>query len=145
MKRWALLSAVVAVLFAIITIQGGLLPERAAAFPDSKGDAAEPMLAHMVFFTLNDSSPENRAKLVAACDKYLNDHDGTVYYSAGTVAEEFDRPVNVRDFDVALHVVFQDKAAHDVYQTHPRHLEFIEENRSTWKQVRVFDSYVNGK
>jgi hypothetical protein len=145
MKRWALLSAVGAVLFAIITIQGGLLPERAAAFPDEKGVAVEPQVAHMVFFTLNDSTPENRAKLVAACDKYLDGHDGTVYYSAGAIAEDFDRPVNVRDYDVGLHVVFKDKAAHDVYQTHPRHLQFIEENKATWKQVRVFDSYVNAK
>ncbi len=142
MKRWALLSAVGAVLFAIITIQGGLLPDRAAAFPDEKGEAAEPMLAHMVFFTLNDSTPENRAKLAAACDKYLNDHDGTVYYSAGIIAEDLDRPVNVRDFDVGLHVVFKNRAAHDEYQTHPRHLQFIEENKSTWKSVRVFDSNI---
>ncbi len=145
MKRWSLVLAAATVLLAIFTIQGGLLPERAAAFPDEKGEAAAPMLGHMVFFTLNESNPENRAKLVAACDKYLADHDGAVYYSAGIIAEDLDRPVNVLDFDVALHVVFQDRAAHDVYQTHPRHLEFIEKNKSTWKSVRVFDSNIAAK
>jgi hypothetical protein len=101
-----------------------------------------PMLAHMVFFTLKDRTPENREKLVAACKKYLNDHPGTIYFSAGARAEEFDREVNDRDFDVALHVVFKDKASHDRYQDAPRHLDFINENKDSWAKVRVFDSYV---
>lgn len=145
MKRWPVALVAAVVLTAVFAIQGGLLPERAAAYPDAKGDSAVPMVGHMVFFTLKDSTPGNREKLVSACDKYLADHDGVAYYSAGAIAEDFDRPVNVRDFDVALHVVFKDKAAHDVYQTHERHLKFIEENKDTWKQVRVFDSYINAK
>ena len=39
-------------------------------------------------------------------------------------------------------LVFKDKAAHDEYQKAARHLKFIEENQSTWKKVRVFDSSV---
>jgi carbonic anhydrase len=101
-----------------------------------------PMLAHMVYFSLNDNSAEARDKLVAACRRHLSGHEGTVFFAAGTLAGEFDRPVNDRDFDVALHVVFKDKAAHDQYQIAPRHLQFIEENKANWKKVRVFDSYV---
>ena len=41
-------------------------------------------------------------------------------------------------------LVFTDKAAHDVYQTAPAHVQFIEENKASWKQVRIFDSYVDG-
>ena len=100
------------------------------------------MLAHMVFFTLKDKTPENRDKLVAACQKYLSDHPGTVYFSAGTRGEEFNRDVNDSEFDVALHLVFKDKAAHDVYAVAPRHLQFISENRDGWAKVRVFDSYI---
>lgn len=100
------------------------------------------MLAHNVFFCLNDASPAAKAKLVAACKKYLSGHPGTVFFAAGTLAEECDRPVNDRDFDVALHVIFKDKAAHDVYQTAARHLKFIDENKDNWKKVRVFDSIV---
>lgn len=117
------------------------------AFDLRPGQAADertngPMLAHMVFFTLKDRTPQNREKLVAACKKYLTDHPGTVYFSAGSRGEEFDREVNDREFDVALHVVFKDKASHDVYQDAPRHLDFINENKATWAKVRVFDSYV---
>ena len=45
--------------------------------------------------------------------------------------------------DVALHVVFDSRDAHDAYQTAPRHLQFIEENRADWAKVRVFDSYIH--
>jgi len=39
-------------------------------------------------------------------------------------------------------LVFKDKAAHDEYQKAARHKTFIEENPSTCKKVRVFDSSV---
>lgn len=100
-------------------------------------------LAHNVYFTLEDASPAKVQGLVAACHKYLKDHPGVVFFAAGTVVNELARPVNDRMFHVALHVVFQDKAAHDVYQTAPDHLKFIEENKPNWRNVRVFDSYVS--
>ncbi len=102
------------------------------------------MLSHDVYFSLNDNSAAARGALVAACQKFLTGHPGTVFFAAGELAEEFTRDVNDRAFDVALHVVFQDKAAHDAYQQHPRHLQFIAENKGAWRQVRVFDSYVAG-
>jgi Stress responsive A/B Barrel Domain len=102
--------------------------------------AREAQLAHIVFFALNDSTPENRRKLVAACETHLKGHPGEVYFSAGTPNPDLKREVNDRDFDVALHVVFENHAAHDAYQSAPRHLKFIEENKATWKKVRVFDS-----
>jgi hypothetical protein len=104
--------------------------------------AAEANIVHNVYFSLNDPSPEAKQKLVAACKKYLSKHPGTVYFSAGTLAAEFDRPVNDRDFDVALHLVFKNKAAHDQYQEAATHKQFIEENKAGWKKVRVFDSAV---
>jgi nitrilase len=70
---------------------------------------------------------------------------GPVYNAEQILSAEIDpanRDVNDRDFDVALHLVFESKAAHDKYQTHPRHLKLIEENKHLWSKVRVFDSYV---
>jgi len=104
--------------------------------------AAEPHIVHNVFFTLNDNSQAACEQLVAACDKYLKDHPGVVYYSAGVVSPRLTRPVNDRAFDVALHVVFRSLADHDAYQVHPRHHDFITESKPNWKQVRVFDSEV---
>ena len=105
--------------------------------------AGEPQLAHMVYFTLNQDTDAAKKKLVAACKKHLSGHEGTVYFSAGVIVKELQREVNDRNFHVALHMVFRDKAAHDKYQTHPRHLKFIQENKDSWSGVRVFDSYVS--
>jgi len=99
-------------------------------------------LSHNVFFTLKDRSPAAKQKLVAACKKYLTGHPGTVFFAVGTLAEALARPVNVRDFDVGLHMVFANQAAHDAYQEAPRHQQFIAENKENWASVRVFDSLV---
>lgn len=79
-------------------------------------------------------------ELVAACHKYLTGHTGTVYFSVGTLNRTLTRPVNDLGYDVTINVVFESREAHDIYQTEPRHLKFIEEQKPNWKQVRVFDS-----
>jgi hypothetical protein len=101
------------------------------------------MLGHMVYFTLKDRSPANAEQLVEACRKYLTGHPGTVFFAAGTLVPDLTRPVNQLDFDVALQLVFESREAHDAYQQHPRHLQFIEENKPTWDRVRVFDANVS--
>jgi len=106
-------------------------------------EEGERMLSHDVFFTLKDKSPQAKEKLVAACKKYLSTHPGTIWFAAGPLGEEFQRDVNDRDFDVALHIVFKNKAAHDTYAQAETHLKFIEENEASWDKVRVFDSYVD--
>jgi hypothetical protein len=101
------------------------------------------MLGHMVYFTLKDRSPEAVERMVAACQKYLTGHPGTVFFAAGKLVPDLNRPVNQTDFDVALQTVFDSREAHDAYQTHPRHAQFIEENKPNWERVRVFDAYVS--
>jgi hypothetical protein len=108
-------------------------------------DASKQYLSHDVFFSLKDKSEAKQAELVDLCKRYLASHPGTVFFSAGTLAKEFDREVNDLDFDVALHVVFDGKESHDKYQTAPDHLTFIEKGKDNWEKVRVFDSYVELK
>jgi quinol monooxygenase YgiN len=101
-----------------------------------------PRLAHNVFFKLTDSSPAKVEELVAACRKYLNVQPGIVFFAAGGLVPDLTRDVNDRDWDVGLHLVFVDKAAHDAYQDDPTHNRFIDEMKPNWTRVRVFDSYV---
>ncbi|MDG1897222.1 MAG: Dabb family protein [Fuerstiella sp.] len=101
------------------------------------------MLSHMVYFTLKDASEEACQKLVAAGQTYLKPHDGIQFFAIGRLASEFERPVNDRSFHVALHVVFDTKDSHDVYQVSDKHLAFIEQGKNNWDQVRVFDAYVD--
>lgn len=103
---------------------------------------SSPRLAHNVFFKLKDSAAANVTALVDACHKYLNVQPGIVFFAAGVCSPELDRPVNDRDYDVALHLVFVDRAAHDAYQTDPTHDQFIQEQKAGWARVRVFDANV---
>lgn len=128
-----------------LLVLGGLglaLAPAAASASGAPAGPAGPSLAHDVYFTLLDSSPEAKQKLVDACRLYLSGHEGTVFFATGVRAGEMKREVNDQAFDVSLHVHFRDKAAHDVYQDHPRHASFIAEMRANWKTVRVFDSWV---
>ena len=105
---------------------------------------AEPQLAHMVFFALKDHSKESRERFIESCEKYLSGHEGTVYFSVGTIAEDKDvqEPVSVKDFDVALHCVFVNKGAKATYLASERHKKFVDENRESFAGVRVFDSFL---
>lgn len=98
------------------------------------------MLIHNVYFTLKDPSQAVIDGLVADCHKYLKDHPGVVFFAAGELAAELDRPVNDRDFQVGLHVVFENMEYQNQYQQHPKHIEFLEKNKDSWAAVRVFDS-----
>ena len=105
-------------------------------------DEQELMLAHNVYFTLEDNSAGAVRKLVDACHKYLKKHPGIVSFAAGTLAADLDRPVNDLGFHVGLHIIFQNRKFHDEYMGAEQHLRFIKENKDNWKQARVFDSYV---
>jgi hypothetical protein len=100
------------------------------------------MIAHNVYFTLNDNSPAAIERLMAASKNYLTGHPGTTFFAVGTLVAELNRPVNDRNFDVALQVVFESMAAHDEYQQSARHKAFLAENKGNWKKVRVFDASV---
>jgi hypothetical protein len=99
-------------------------------------------LAHNVFFKLKDNSPAKVDELVNACKKYLNVQPGILFFAAGKLDKSLAREVNDLDWDVGLHLVFVDRDAHDVYQVDPTHNKFIDEQKTNWAKVRVFDSLV---
>ncbi|HMP58311.1 MAG TPA: Dabb family protein [Gemmatales bacterium] len=132
-RRWTL------VLFAFTFLAGGWLAAH-HAMAHSAATSTGPLIGHMVYFKLKEPTAESKARMVALCREYLKGHEGEVWFGAGVVGNEFDREVNDRDWDVALHIVFKDKTAHDKYADHPRHLEFIKLFREHVAKVRVFDS-----
>ncbi|MFI4876425.1 MAG: Dabb family protein [Blastopirellula sp. JB062] len=99
-------------------------------------------IAHNVYISLKDSSDEAKEAMIAQCNEYLSGHPGCIFYAAGLVTPELNRPVNDRDFDVALHVIFDSLEAQNAYQVAERHVQFVEANQDKWAKVRVFDSTV---
>ncbi|WP_206108223.1 Dabb family protein [Paludisphaera soli] len=124
---------------ASLMLAGAALAYPAFAF---SGKAEGQPLAHMVFFTLKDHSPEAVDAFVADCEKYLTKHEGTLYFSIGKRAEDVEEPPSVKDFDVALHVVFAGKEYRDKYLASKRHDDFVATIKSRMEKARVFDSYL---
>ncbi len=104
-------------------------------------DTADQAFVHCVYFTLKEKTAESLAQLVAACHEHLTDHPGTIHFSAGPRATEYQRPVNDQEFDVALVLVFATEADHDRYQVSERHQQFLSTASEWWSAVRVFDAF----
>ncbi len=113
-------------------------PASASARDEDEG----PPLAHMVFFTLKDHSKSAVDAFVKDCEKYLTKHEGAVSFSIGKRAEDVEEPPSVKDFDVALHVVFADRKYRDQYLASRRHNEFVAAIKDRMEKARVFDSYL---
>jgi hypothetical protein len=96
------------------------------------------LIVHNVYFQLHDAT--QKAKLIEACQAYLAHHDGILWFGVGELAAELKRDVNELNWDVGLHIIFRDQAAHDAYQVAGDHIRFIAENKANWKKVRVFDT-----
>jgi uncharacterized protein YceK len=106
----------------------------------SKEPSAQPALTHAVFFELKNKDEASVRALVEGAYKYLEPHDGIVYFSIGPRHAEYRRDVNDLTFDVALTIVFDSTAAQEAYQVTEAHKQFIAELEDNWASVRVFDS-----
>ena len=109
-----------------------------AAQKPSLGQAGQ--LAHAVFFDLVDDG--QAGALVSDCHRRLSTIPGVLLLEAGTRAPEFSGPRNDNRFDVALWVLFEDRAAHDAYQVHPEHRALVEEWTPRLAGVEVCDAWL---
>jgi hypothetical protein len=97
------------------------------------------MFIHQVCFWLKPGTPDAaKEQLIADCRKYLGVIPGVRQLFAGPPAGTT-RPVVDQSYQVGLLVLLEDRAAHDVYQDHASHNEFIARNKEHWEKVRVID------
>ena len=104
------------------------------------GASDRPLLVHSVYFTLKEDTSERRAAMIQSTRDTLAKIPGIVALAVGPRDEDLARDVNDLEFDIALMIVFRDRAAHDLYQPHKKHQEFIAANLPNVARVRVFDS-----
>ncbi len=100
------------------------------------------MHAHNVYLALKDKSNKAVEQFIADSKQYLAVNPGIKSFACGVLEGALDREVNDRDFDVSLHVLFNNKEAHDAYQIAPSHNEFVARQGDNWAAVRVFDTAV---
>jgi hypothetical protein len=94
---------------------------------------------HTVFFyTPEGQSAEDLAALEAGI-RTLEAIPSVQEFYVGPAAGT-DRDVVDNSYGIALIVHFADKAGQDLYQDHPIHLAFIENNQDKWSSVQVYDT-----
>ena len=97
------------------------------------------MFVHTVFFWLGrPESQDDRNALRAGLESLRGVKEISAAY-IGTPADTR-RPVIDHSYDFSLTFVFADKSAHDAYQVHPVHLEFVAECQHLWQRVQVYDA-----
>ena len=97
------------------------------------------MFIHHVYFWLKKETPATaREQLIADGRSLLGEIPRVRHLWVGSPAMT-PRDVVDNSYDVGLCVILDDSAAHDVYQTHAKHLEFIGRNKAHWERVRVYD------
>jgi len=97
-------------------------------------------LIHHVFFWLKE--PDNKAHR-KQFEKALEDliKVETIKVShIGVPAETEERGVVENSYTYSYMVMFDSLEDQNIYQKHPLHLKFIEENEHLWEKVVVYDS-----
>ena len=93
---------------------------------------------HVYFWQKTGTSETARQQLIDDCKTLLAQIPTVRHLWAGPPAMT-PRDVVDNSYSVGLCVVLDDSAGHDVYQSHPSHLEFIARNKMHWEGVRVYD------
>jgi hypothetical protein len=97
------------------------------------------MFSHVVIFWTDPAIPTAADELIAGAEKYLKPIPGVLHYHVGKMATSH-RPVVDQTYQVALNLVFPDKATQDAYQVHALHREFAEKVfKRVCKKVLVYD------
>ncbi len=102
------------------------------------------MFLHTVYFWFNEGVTDaQRDACIADCYEYLGKVPTVRHLWAGQPANT---PRDVVDGSIGagLTVVLDDRAAHDVYQQHDLHKQFIERNGDLWARVQVYDHVTDG-
>ena len=104
------------------------------------GGKGEGVLRHQVYFWLRrPGNAEDRAKLIAGLKK-LAAVPVVKALHVGVPANTEARDVVDNSFDVSEHMVFANEADQKIYQDHPLHKAFVDENSGLWTRVVVRDS-----
>jgi hypothetical protein len=98
------------------------------------------MLIHSVYFWLKpDLSPAQRADFRRGVESLRAIKAAEKIY-VGIPAKTEKRPVIDDSYAVALTVLCKNVAAHEAYQIDPIHLKFVEQFKTFWTRVQIYDA-----
>lgn len=97
------------------------------------------MFSHVVIFWTDPTSEDATDKLIAGARQYLSKIPGVLHFHVGKMSPS-ERPVVEQGYQVGLNILFENKGAEQVYQSHPLHMEFLEKAfRPNCIRVVVYD------
>ncbi len=97
------------------------------------------MLSHIVIFWTDPSNPSAPDALIEGAKKYLTGIPGATHFHVGKMSPS-PRSVVEQSYQVGLRIEFENKAAEEIYQSHPLHLEFVEKSfKPNCIKVVVYD------
>lgn len=97
------------------------------------------MFIHTVYFWLNDGVGEDvRRRMLTDCVELMSRIPAVRQVWSGEPAMT-PREVVDNSYSVGLCVVLDDANAHDEYQAHPMHKEFLSRYKQFWKKIQVYD------
>ena len=93
---------------------------------------------HMVFFWLKpetdvDAFISSTKNFITGINEVVDFHLGK---PAGTPREVVDNT-----YSVCLVVTFNSKEDQDIYQKHPVHVKYVDDNKEKWTKVQIYDSW----
>lgn len=94
---------------------------------------------HVVFFWLNHPEDQEERKLFLKNLREFISLMDIPDAHIGVPAETY-REVVENSYQYALNLGFENKAAHDAYQEHDLHKQFIGKSAHLWNRVLVYDS-----
>ena len=93
---------------------------------------------HMVFFWLKDSTDADA--FIQATKEFVSKVEVVRAFHLGKPAGT-PREVVDNSYSVSLVVTFDSKEDQDIYQNHPVHVQYVEDNKDKWTTVKIFDSW----
>ncbi|MDO7173575.1 Dabb family protein [Mariniflexile sp. AS56] len=97
-------------------------------------------LVHHVFFWLKNPKSETDKKQLIEGIKTLKSIPEVEDIHVGIPASTEKRDVVDNSFSVTEMLTFLSEADEAIYQAHPIHLKFVENNQHLWDKVLVYDS-----
>ncbi len=98
------------------------------------------MITHHVLFWLKPEITEQQKSEFKNGLKSLQAVESIQAIYTGSPVPEINRPVVDSSYSFSLVIVFEDLAGHDVYQVHPVHKAFLDNFRTFWDKVVIYDA-----
>lgn len=98
------------------------------------------MLVHTVYFWLKPELTDAQRANFRRGVESLGGIKAVEKVYVGTPARTEKRPIIDDSYSVALTVVCKDIAAHDAYQIDPIHRAFVDNFKTFWNRVQIYDA-----